>query len=399
MITKVKLKNWKSHDETELELGEGTNVLVGIMGSGKSAVLDAITYGLFGTIPSVKNRKISLDDLIKKRPVEKESAEVEIEFEAPEGNDYKVKRVLERGEGTTYAELREANSTLINKPKPTEVTRDVTSLLQIDYDFFERMIYAEQNQLDRFLTLEPRKRRRRVDELLKINKFEEARKNSTTLINRLNDRKSDREKDLRELKEDEEIEELPKLEKELEESRKEKRELKQKKEEIKPVLQELENELKELEKIGKDIEQISKKIESRKGKIEALDNQIAKAEKRLGEEISIEELKEKAEGIGKSLEKKEERVEELEEEKSSITAKISELETEKNRLRKDIAELEDNIEDKEKQREELENLDLERLSEEIDRLREKRESLRERNSELKAEVNNLEESLEEIKEA
>ncbi|KXB05781.1 hypothetical protein AKJ49_00085, partial [candidate division MSBL1 archaeon SCGC-AAA382A03] len=265
MITEVRLRNWKSHDETELELGAGTNVLVGIMGSGKSAVLDAVTYGLFGTVPAVKNRKITLDDLIKKRPVEEEKAEVELWFTTPDEEEYKVKRVLERGKGTTYAELRRRDGSLLNKPKSTEVTEDVTSLLQIDYDFFERMIYAEQNQLDQFLMLEPRKRRERVDEILKINKFENARKNATTLINRLKDRKKDRRKDLKELEEDEEIEELPSLKKELKETKKEKKEIKRNKKDIEPKIKKNKEKIKKFEKIKEKIEKLSRKIESIKG--------------------------------------------------------------------------------------------------------------------------------------
>ena len=39
MIKRIKLENWRSHKRTELEFGPGTNVLVGTMGSGKTAML------------------------------------------------------------------------------------------------------------------------------------------------------------------------------------------------------------------------------------------------------------------------------------------------------------------------------------------------------------------------
>ncbi|MDI6884724.1 MAG: hypothetical protein QMD00_06375, partial [Hadesarchaea archaeon] len=48
MITRVKLKNWKSHRDTELRLGDGTNVLVGIMGSGKSLPYQELVVARFG---------------------------------------------------------------------------------------------------------------------------------------------------------------------------------------------------------------------------------------------------------------------------------------------------------------------------------------------------------------
>lgn len=401
MITRAKLRNWKSHKDTELELGEGTNVLVGIMGSGKSAVLDAVTYGLFGTVPAVRNRKITLDDLIRKRPVEEDSAEVEIEFVSPEGERYIVKRVLERENGTTFAELRKEDGTLIDKPRSTSVTEHVTSLLQIDYDFFRRMIYAEQNQLDRFLTLEPRKRREKIDELLKINRFEKARKNTTTLINRLKDREKDRRQDLKKLREDEEIKTLPSLEKELEDTRSEKADLVEKNRRIKPELEEVEKRLQKFEETKERIDELSKEIESVSGRIEALNQQVSRTEEKLGKEkeVSLESLKKRREDLEVSLQETKERVRKLDSEASSNTAKVSKLETKKGSLREKIGELEEKVGEKEESKEELEEIDFTKLRKEVDNLNERRESLRDDFSGLRVQVKNLRKSLEELQEA
>ena len=172
MITRVKLKNWKSHRDTELRFGDGTNVLVGMMGAGKSAVLDAITYALFGTLPAVQSRRIKLEDLITSRPKPLGRAEVEVNFVAPDGNEYIVKRVVERGSGTSLSELRKATGELIESPSSGRVNELVKSLLELDYDLFERAIYSEQNRLDYFLTLPKGRRMESIDELLGINKLE-----------------------------------------------------------------------------------------------------------------------------------------------------------------------------------------------------------------------------------
>ncbi len=401
MITSVRVKNWKSHQETELELDEGTNVLVGIMGSGKSAILDAITYGLFGTVPAVKNRKITLDDLIRKRPDRADSAEVEVRFTTPEGDEYMVRRVLERGKGTTHAELREGDGTLVNKPKSTEITEDVTNLLQIDYDFFERMLYAEQNQLDRFLTLSPRKRRKKVDELLKINKFENARKNTTTLINRLKDRRENRQKDIEELRSDEDVDSLPSLEKELEETKSEKEELEKTKKEIKPELEETKEELQEFEEIREKIENISKKIESINGKIETLDQQIKKAKEKLGEDMDtdLETLEQREKYFEEAMNRTKEKIENLESEYRSYTAKKSELENEIKNLKKQIDKLETKIEEKEEKKEELEEINLSKIKKELEDLKENLKDWKNEKSGLKVKAENIKESLEELKKA
>ncbi len=401
MITRVKLKNWKSHKETELDLDEGTNVLVGIMGSGKSAVLDAISYGLFGTVPAVKNRTIALDDLIRNRPVKEDSAEVEVQFTTPDGEDYIVSRVLERGKGTTFAELREGDGTLVNKPKSTGVTEDVTSLLQIDYEFFDRMIYAEQNQLDRFLTLSPRKRRKMVDELLKINKFENARKNTTTLINRLENRRENKQKDIEELRSDEDIDQLSSLEKELEKTKSEKKELKKKKKEIEPRLEDNKDKLQEFKKIQEDMEGFSKKIESYNGRLETLNQQIKEAEEKLGEEIDtdLKSLKQRKENFEKDLEETKEKIENLESEVRSYAAKESELETEIKNLKNEIENFEKRIEEKEQKKEKLEKINISKTQEEFENLEKLLKDWENERTRLKAKAENLNESIEELKKA
>lgn len=399
MINEIRLRNWKSHADTELEFGEGTNVLVGSIGSGKSSVLEAISYGLFGTVQAVRNRKITLDDMIKKRPEKEDSAEVEIEFTAPDEEIYVVRRVLERGKGTTFAELRREDGTLIEKPHSTNVTEYVTSLIQIDYDFFERMIYAEQNQLDRFLTLEPRKRRERIDELLKINKFERARKNTTTLINRLKDREEDRMGDLQELHEDEEIQALPSLKEELEQTRLEREKLVKKKEKIKPELKKIEKRLNELQEIGEEVDELSKKIESIKGRIEALDKQISRAREKLGKDVDVgrEELKKRKNELESAFEEKREVVRDLESQLSSNTARLSELKTERKSLEKEIEKIREEIERKNKSKSKLKEIDLPELSEDLEELDEKRKNLRNKFSNLKIRIENLRDSLADLR--
>lgn len=401
MITRVKLENWKSHDATEMEFSEGTNVLVGIMGSGKSAVLDGITYGLFGTVPAVRNRRITLDDLIRKRPVKEDTAEVEVEFTNPQGMSYIVKRKIERGKGTTFAEIRQKDGKLIDKPNSTSVTEHVTALLQIDFDFYRRMIYAEQNQLDLFLTLEPRERRRRVDELLKINKFENARKNVVTIVNRLKDRLEDREEDLRELREDEEIEALPSLENELEETEAEKEELAEKKERIKPEIKKVEDRLHEFERVKNEIEELSKKVESVKARIETLNQQISKDKEKLGKHVdtNLGELEGRMEDLKERLQEKKEEAERLESEASSNTAEVSRLKAEKKSLQREIEDIKEKIEEKEKSQKELEGIDTSKLSEELENLKGNREDLRDKSSGLKARIKDLRSSLEELREA
>lgn len=67
MITEVKLKGWRSHSDSKLVFTPGTNALIGIMGSGKSSIMDAICFALFGTFPNLQSKKLKLDDVIMKK--------------------------------------------------------------------------------------------------------------------------------------------------------------------------------------------------------------------------------------------------------------------------------------------------------------------------------------------
>ena len=187
MITKVKLFNWRSHLSSELDFTKGTNALLGHIGSGKSSILDSISFALFGTFPALQSKKLKLDEVIMNRPSEKSRAEVEVAFQV-DNAQYSVKRIIERGKGTTYSELREAGK-LLEAPSTQRVNELVEKALKVNYELFNKAIYSEQNSLDYFLTIPKGQRMKRIDELLMISKFEKARANSTSLANKLLERK------------------------------------------------------------------------------------------------------------------------------------------------------------------------------------------------------------------
>ncbi len=187
MITKLILRNWRSHSNSELKFENGTNALLGHIGAGKTSILHAVCFALFGSFPSLQNRKLKLDDIIMRKPVAQNLSEVNLEFNF-NGNNYFVKRVIEKGKGTMHSELRE-NGKVIEMPSASRVTEQVEKILKVDYDLFSKAIYSEQNALDYFLTIAKGSRMKKIDELLMIDKFEKARANSVSLANKFSERK------------------------------------------------------------------------------------------------------------------------------------------------------------------------------------------------------------------
>ncbi|MEW6722934.1 MAG: AAA family ATPase, partial [Candidatus Micrarchaeota archaeon] len=185
MIRSIRLVNWRSHSDSLLEFRKGTNLLVGIMGAGKSSVLEGISFALFGTFPALERRKLKLETIVR---LNEPHAKVILEFEWA-GCAYRVERAIERTKkGTSsHAELFKDGRLIENGP--VAVTSYVKSLTAVDYDLFTRAIYSEQNNIDHFLNLDPRKRKEEMDSLLGLDRFETARANAVTVIHRVGARR------------------------------------------------------------------------------------------------------------------------------------------------------------------------------------------------------------------
>ena len=213
MITKLRLRNWRSHGDTVLEFSEGTNALIGVMGSGKTSVLDAVCFALFGTFPVLQSKKICLDDIISKKPKEQKEAEVELKF-LVDNAEWSVRRIISKTRATS-AELRKSGI-LMEGPQPSKVTEEIERLLKVDYDLFTRAIYSEQNGLDHFLTIPKGARMRKIDELLAIDRFEKARASVVALGNRFSTAISGHRNMIAGMESDRALANLPALAREIE---------------------------------------------------------------------------------------------------------------------------------------------------------------------------------------
>ena len=180
MIKKIKLQNWKSHNQTELEFKPGINVLVGPMGSGKSSVLQAICFALFGSVPEVKRHDVKVSELVKRNSGSQAAIELQLETE---DKTFHIMRIID-SKGTE-ATVRDADGVMLAGTNSTQVTAFLKNILKLDEDTFLRTVYAKQNEIDLFLQLNPQERKTRLDELIGVHKFEAARKNCIKLTNQL----------------------------------------------------------------------------------------------------------------------------------------------------------------------------------------------------------------------
>jgi len=187
MIRSVELTNWKTHKSTKMEFQKGVNVLVGIMGSGKSSMMDAITFALFGNFPALKRKSTRLADVLMSRPTAENTASVRLGFDIGQ-DEYCVTRVISKrgsGEAKQSEAKLEKNGNYV-QAQAERVTEEIGRLLKIDYDTFTRAIYSEQNNLEYFLNLEKGSRKREIDGMLRLDAFAKAKENATSVMNSIN---------------------------------------------------------------------------------------------------------------------------------------------------------------------------------------------------------------------
>ncbi|MFA5745252.1 MAG: SMC family ATPase [archaeon] len=175
MIKSIILENWKTHQNTKINFNNGTNILVGKIGAGKSSIVDAICYSLFGSFPSLQNRKISLAENIMFKPIKRKEAKVTLEFDF-DSKSYKIEREVFAEKVNTAKLFKDGK--LVAGPKQTDVTDKVTEILGIDYDLFVKIVYSEQNEIDYFLKIAPAKRKEQFDNLFGIVHLEKIKENS-----------------------------------------------------------------------------------------------------------------------------------------------------------------------------------------------------------------------------
>jgi len=86
---------------------------------------------------------------------------------------------------TSEASIRDKNGKLIAAQTPTQVNEFISAYMKVDEDLFLKTIYAKQNEIDIFLQLNPQERKKKIDAIMGIDKFEKARSSCVTLTNEL----------------------------------------------------------------------------------------------------------------------------------------------------------------------------------------------------------------------
>ena len=170
---KLTVKNFLSYRDSAPVLDlEGVHVacLCGDNGHGKSALLDAITWALWGQARAPTQAELVYQGESEMR--------VDLEFQARDGR-YRVARRFARPargrQGTTFLELFHATADGFqpvtgNSVRETEAK--IHSLLRMDYNTFVNSAFILQGRADMFTTSTPSKRKELLGEVLNLSWYE-----------------------------------------------------------------------------------------------------------------------------------------------------------------------------------------------------------------------------------
>jgi len=300
----VELENIRSHMNSRIEFQKGFNCLVGGVGCGKSSVLYAIDFALFGD-PLGRSYEYILRE-------GSDSGKVTLQF-AHAGKNYTLIRGLRKrgkGMGQDLEQLKlSEDGKLIAQVKSEAVAEQLKAITGLDKELFREIIWVRQEQLKELLNMTPRERQKRLDELFGLADYELAWANLQGVQKEYEGEKKAYERDpdiiimdKLHVEYDKTVQEFAIIEGQAED-------LKRKYAEAEAALNHATLHLQSLEELRKQTEELMRKEAQLKANIENIEDNSA----RLADEIAqknttIDSMNEKLQSLGNELRAHQERL-------------------------------------------------------------------------------------------
>lgn len=286
-IKKLNLKNIRSYNSEEISFPEGSLLLAGDVGSGKTSILLAIEYALFGLQPGQTGSALLRNN--------KNLAEVSLELEI-DGKEILIERKLRRGTKTINNDY--AAITIDGKKfecSITELKSRVLKILGYPSEFIKKTnllyrftVYTPQEQMKQIIIEDPQARLNILRYIFGIDKYKTIRENLQILLSKIKDDSKELQGEIKGLdKEKENLKTLKSISLLLSSKIKEIEFLMSKKikerEQTEKDRDDLESKIKEKEKLETDMEKAKIIFSSKKEQLNSINQDISSLKKMLSE--------------------------------------------------------------------------------------------------------------------
>ena len=171
MIKSIELVDFLSHSDTKLEFDNSTTVFVGQNGAGKSSIIDAITFALFGNHTRKNNKS-----LIRRGT---NQGYAKIKFSA-NGKNYEALRKID-SKGALIAQFSEevnGNLKIIaegeRKQFDESMTKEIEKTLGIEFEKLKIASIVQQGELSTIIKAKPKEFKELVNAIIGIDKLDIA---------------------------------------------------------------------------------------------------------------------------------------------------------------------------------------------------------------------------------
>lgn len=343
LIKKVTLKNIRSYETAEIEFPPGSTVLAGDIGSGKTSILLAIEFVLFGLQPGQKGSSLL------RNGAEEGSVSLEMDID---GDNIIIERGLKRGKTVNQSSASIELEGVKQEISVTELKNKVLDLLNYPKEFAKKTnmlyrftVYTPQDEMRQIILETPEIRLNTLRHIFGIDKYKRIRENADLVTGKLREGMRNLEgqiKDLEDTKKklDEKKANIAVLEASLLILQDEFKKRKEDRTNAEKGQKEIEEKIKEKEKYEKETEKTEIML---MGKKDVIIN-IEKEKKDLQKQIT--EINEQ---LSKSSD-----IKELEKKLAVLAEEIKQEKIKQNYIENEIKDLENKIKEKQRYEQEIE---------------------------------------------
>ncbi len=168
-ISYLELRNYRRFKELKLQFPDGIVGILGLNGVGKTTIIEAVAWALFGNVDEVV--RTAREGVRRSGAKSSENCAAVLEFELG-GTEFRIEREMGGKSLSMRAELRSKGTVLAEGDKP--VRRMVEKLIGMDHKSFFTSVFARQKELNALQNVAAGERKKVVLRMLRIDGIDDV---------------------------------------------------------------------------------------------------------------------------------------------------------------------------------------------------------------------------------